>query len=109
MCFLAVFMFLLTWLSYVFIWSGVRTLESASERSFISCVIEALSFALSPAASVCAAAIFVYESVMMDSNWGACSSVSFNVVFHLASDSLAISSGDAIAFFDADFAGASVV
>src|SRR5215831_14696634 len=56
--------------------------------------IDAFILVLSPAASVFAAAIFVYESVMTDSNCGSCSAVSFRVVFHLASASLAISSGD---------------
>src|SRR5437870_9897413 len=110
MCFFAVFMFLLTCVWYVFICSGVRTLESASSRSFMIVCIEAFIFALSPAASVFASAIFLYDSIMADSNWGDCSSVSFSVIFHLASASLAISSGDfALAdFVEAGLAAASV-
>src|SRR5262245_48420647 len=67
--------------------------------------IDAFIFALSPAASVFASAIFLYESVMMDSNWGSCSVVSFKVVFHFASASWAFSSGVFAGFVDADFSG----
>src|SRR5437773_10282204 len=56
--------------------------------------IDVFIFALSPAASVLASAIFLYESVITDSNCGACSSVMVSVVFHFASASLAFSSGD---------------
>src|SRR5262249_33942544 len=61
--------------------------------------IEAFILALSPAAAVLASAIFLYESVITDSNWGACSSVILSVSFHLGSAFLAISSGVCAACF----------